>query len=198
MDNHREAIWGIRPEDRQWFQLLTLIGGTAGSIILTLLELDSLSGGAPTSEVARNIVLGIGGSFIASGFIAWGLLQAKELIMSLGDWIREATERRRKRWREEVLEEGREEGRAEGVEEGRAEGRAEGIEEGIRLGYARALENSQEGKPPQPPEPPDTDATGPMARMVTMTVSIGQGKKADLKGLRKDARKGELKDGLRD
>ncbi len=155
MDNHREAIWGIRPEDRQLFQLLTLFGGTAGSIILTLLELDSLSSGAPTSEVARNIVLGIGGSFIASGFIAWGLLQAREATVSIADWIKDATEKRRERWRQE----GRAEGVEEGREEGRAEGRAEGIEEGIRLGYARALENSQEGKPPQPPDTDNTNGT---------------------------------------
>ena len=35
MDESREAIWGIDPKDRQWFQLLTLIGGIAGSVVLT-------------------------------------------------------------------------------------------------------------------------------------------------------------------
>ena len=130
MDDYRETIWGIRPEDRGWFQLLTLIGGTSGSIILTWLELDSLSAGAPVSEAARNIALGIGASFVASGFIAWGLMQAKEIPMLIADWIRDATERRRKRL----------------LEQGRAEG--------IRLGYARGYEDAQEGKPPQPP---DTD-----------------------------------------
>ena len=57
-DGYRESIWGIDPKDRPWFQLLTLTGGIAGSIILAWLELGSLSGGAP-SEAARNITLGI-------------------------------------------------------------------------------------------------------------------------------------------
>ena len=67
MDEYRETIWGIRSKDRGWFQLLTLMGGTAGSVILTLLELDPLAADAPPNEVARNIVLGIGASFVASG-----------------------------------------------------------------------------------------------------------------------------------
>ena len=105
MDDYRETIWGIRPKDRGWFQLLTLMGGTAGSVILTLLEFDSLSSGAPVSEAARNIALGIGASFVASGFISWGLMHAKEIPMLIADWIRDATERRRKRWREEGRQE---------------------------------------------------------------------------------------------
>ena len=116
MDDYRESIWGIRPEDRRWFQLLTLAGGIAGSVILTLLELDSVSGemGSGPSEVARNVVLGIGASFAASGFIAWGLLQMKELMMPIGDWIREANERRRERWRRESYLQGYEKGFADG------------------------------------------------------------------------------------
>ena len=116
MDDYWESIWGIRPEDRRWFQLLTLAGGIAGSVILTLLELDSMSGdmGPGASEVARNVVLGIGASFAASGFIAWGFLQIKELMMPIGDWIREANERRRERWRRESFERGYEEGYADG------------------------------------------------------------------------------------
>ena len=129
MDDYRENIWGIRPEDRRWFQLLTLAGGIAGSVILTLLELDSMSGdmGQGPSEVARNVVLGIGASFAASGFIAWGLLQIKELTMPIGDWIREANERRRERLRRE------------------------GMQIGYKMGYA----DSQAGKPPSPPSVSD-------------------------------------------
>ena len=100
-DGYRESIWGIDPKDRPWFQLLTLIGGIAGSIILAWLELDSPSGGAP-SEAARNITLSIGASFVASGFIAWGLLQAKEMTMYIADWFRAAAERRQQRRSEEA------------------------------------------------------------------------------------------------
>ena len=101
-DSYRESIWGIDPKDRPWFQLLTLMGGIAGSVILTWLELDSLSGGGAPSEVARNIVLGIGASFVASGFIAWGLLQAKEMTMYIADWFRAAAEKRQQRRSEEA------------------------------------------------------------------------------------------------
>lgn len=133
MDDYRESIWGIRPEDRRWFQLFTLAGGIAGSVILTLLELGSMSGdmGPGPSEVARNVVLGIGASFAASGFIAWGLLQIKELMMPIGDWIREANERRRERWRRE------------------------GMQIGYKMGYA----DRDAGKPPNPPDVSD-DKTG--------------------------------------
>ena len=117
MDEYRESIWGISPKDRRWFQFLTLIGGVSGSVALTLLEWNSTGSGHTSSQVARNIVLGIGASFVASGFIAWGLLQAKELIMPIGDWIREANERRRERLREEGRKEGRKEGREEVLRE---------------------------------------------------------------------------------
>ena len=135
----RETIWGIDPKDRAWFQLLTLIGGVAGSVILTTLELASTPPDAASGEIARNVVLGIGASFVASGFIAWGLLQAKELIMSIAKWINDATERRRKRLREE--------GRREGYSDGVREGYSEGVGEGYSMGYSDA----QEGNPPQPP-----------------------------------------------
>ena len=121
MDDYRETIWGIDPKDRQWFQLLTLIGGTAGSVILTQLEVSH--GGAAANQAARNIVLGIGASFVASGFIAWGLLQAKELIMAIAEWIREATARRRERL----------------------------IQQAIREGYEQGYVDAQQGKPKQPP-----------------------------------------------
>ena len=134
MDDYRETIWGIRPKDRRWFQLLTLLGGTAGSIMLTLLELEVLSDRASVSEAARNIAIGIGASFVASGFITWGFLQAKELVMPIGDWIREANERRRERLREE----------------GREQGRREGREEALREIYGPDYSDSREGShPPQ-------------------------------------------------
>ncbi len=66
-----------------------------------------------------------GDSFVAAGFIAWGILQAREIPVLIADWIREATRRRRERWIEEAREEGR--------------------EEGYKVGYRDA----QEGLPPQ-------------------------------------------------
>jgi hypothetical protein len=124
MDDYRETIWGIDPKDRQWFQLLTLIGGTAGSVILTQLEVSH--GSATPNQEARNIILGIGASFVASGFIAWGLLQAKELIMAIADWIRQDTARRRER--QERL-----------------------IQQAIQQGYEQGYADAQQGKPKHPP-----------------------------------------------
>ena len=126
MDDYRETIWGIDPKDRQWFQLLTLIGGTAGSVMwnsrvrhveqpgpscgtagsVILTQLEVSHGSAAPNQAALNITLGIGASFVASGFIAWGLLQAKELIMAIADWIREATARRRERLIQQAYEQG--------------------------------------------------------------------------------------------
>ena len=115
MDDYRESIWGIRPEDRKWFQLFTVVGGTAGSVVLAVLELDSPAVDVTLAETARNIVLGIGASFVASGFIVWGLLQVRENMSSLAAWIRENTKKRQ----EQLLEQGREEGVAEGILIGR-------------------------------------------------------------------------------
>ncbi len=132
MDDYRESIWGIRPQDRPWFQLLTLIGGISGSAVLTVLELNSAVPEATPGETARNVVLGIGGSFVAAGFIAWGILQAREIPVLIADWIREATRRRRERW----------------IEQGR--------EEGYKVGYRDA----QEGLPPQSPASNGSNGAG--------------------------------------
>ena len=98
---------------------------------------------AAPNAVARNILLSVGASFVAAGFVSWAILQAKELMMAIADWIREATERRRERLRDE----GRREGCREGLIEGRDEGRIEGRGEGYLMGY----EDATEGKPLQPP-----------------------------------------------
>ena len=100
---------------------------------------------AAPNVVGRNILLSIGASFVAAGFVSWAILQAKELMMAIADWIREATERRRERLRDE----GRREGRIEGRDEGRIEGRGEG--------YMMGYEDRDKGKPPRPP----TNGTSP-------------------------------------
>ena len=101
----REDMWGIKRRDRRWFQLFTLLGGVIGSAVLTWLELAYRADNATPNVVMRNILLGIGASFIAAGFLSWGLLHIKEVIVSIADWIRESTERRRQRLRDEVKQE---------------------------------------------------------------------------------------------
>ena len=139
MDDYRESIWGIRPQDRKWFQSFTMAGGFLGSVILAILELGSNSTVASPSEIARNMVLGIGASFVASGFAVWGVLQARELMSALADWIREATRKRRERW----LEEGRQLGR----------------EEVLREIYGENYSDSQRDSRPSSPGDHDTNGT---------------------------------------
>ncbi len=135
-DGYRESIWGIDPRDRPWFQLFTLVGGIVGSVILTWLELNYPSDGSTPSEVARNVVLGISASFVAAGFIVWGILQAKDLAMPAGDILRGFVERRRARW----------------LEEGRRQGR----EEALREIYGPNYSNSREGSQSQPSDADNT------------------------------------------
>ena len=94
-NSDRETIWGINRKDRPWFQLLTLLGGLAGAVTLTMLELEYRPPDATPNTTGLNIVLGIGGSFVAAGFIAWGLLQIKELAMSIANWINDQRARNR-------------------------------------------------------------------------------------------------------
>ena len=65
---------------------------------------------AAPNAVARNILLSVGASFVAAGFVSWAILQAKELMMAIADWIREATEMRRRRLRREAYLMGYEDG----------------------------------------------------------------------------------------
>ena len=151
MDDYRESIWGIRPQDRKWFQSFTMAGGFVGSVILAILELGSNSTVASPSEIARNMVLGIGASFVASGFAVWGVLQARDLMSALADWIREATRKRRERW----MEEGRQAGHQSGIEEGRQLGR----EEALREIYGEGYSDSQRDSGPSSPDDHDTNGT---------------------------------------
>ena len=142
-DDDRETIWGINRKDRRLFQALTLTGGNAGSIAVTVLQLKYRSPDDTPDTIALNIILGIGASFVASGFVSWDLVQIKEISMAVADWIREHNARSRARNRERW----RAEGRAEGRDEGRDEGRVEGRDEGYYIGYS----DGKEGNPQRPP-----------------------------------------------
>ena len=94
---------------------------------------------AAPNVVGRNILLSIGASFVAAGFVSWAILQAKELMMAIADWIRDANEKRKRELVAEALERGRREGR----DEGRIEGRGEG--------YLMGYDDRDKGKPRRPP-----------------------------------------------
>ena len=98
--------------------------------MMAFLEIEYRASDATPNTVARNILLSIGASFVAAGFVSWAILQAKDLTMAIADWIREATERRRQRLRDE--------GRSEGLIEGRGEG------------YDMGYDDRDQGKPRRP------------------------------------------------
>ena len=158
-DDERETFWGINRKDRRWFQVMTLVGGTTGSVVLTVLQLKYRTHEDTPDILALNILLGIGASFAAAGFTSWDILQIKEVIMAIADWIRERTARNREKFRAEVMQEGfelgraegRAEGRTEGRAEGRTEGRVEGRTEGRAEGYHLGYDDGRQGNPPQPP-----------------------------------------------
>ena len=149
-DDERETFWGINRKDRRWFQVMTLVGGTTGSVVLTVLQLKYRTDEDTPDILALNILLGIGASFAAAGFTSWDILQIKEVIMAIADWIRERTARNREKFRAEVEQNVREALRQEmreTLQEGIAQGRAEGRAEGYHLGY----DDGRQGNPPQPP-----------------------------------------------
>ena len=149
-DDERETFWGINRKDRRWFQVMTLVGGTTGSVVLTVLQLKYRTDEDTPDILALNILLGIGASFAAAGFISWDILQIKEVIMAIADWIRERTARNREKFRAEVEQNVREALRQEmreTLQEGIAQSRAEGRAEGYHLGY----DDGRQGNPPQPP-----------------------------------------------
>ena len=137
--DERDNLWGIDSNDRRWFQALTLAGGVIASIMMAFLEIEYRADDAEPNTVARNILLSIGASFVAAGFVSWAILQAKELTMAIADWIRDANEKRKQQLRDE----GRSQGLIEGIRQGRIEGRGEG--------YLMGYEDATEGKPLQPP-----------------------------------------------
>ena len=106
----RDNLWGIDSNDRRWFQALTLAGGVIASIIMIFLEIEYRAGDAAPNAVARNILLSVGASFVAAGFVSWAILQAKELTMAIADWIRDANEKRRQRLRDEGYDIGYDDG----------------------------------------------------------------------------------------
>ena len=142
----RDNLWGIDSNDRRWFQALTLAGGVIASIIMAFLEIEYRAIDAAPNAVARNILLSVGASFVAAGFVSWAILQAKELTMAIADWIRDANEKRKRELVAEALERGRREGR----DEGRVEGRGEGYD----MGY----DDRDQGKPRRRPS---TNGTNP-------------------------------------
>ena len=100
-DDPRETLWGIKPEDRPWFQTLTIVGGTVVAIVNTLDRLNGGPGPAPEDPLLYRIATDIVTGYLAAGLITWTLLYVKEVIVTLADVIRrKAQEREDRRVRE--------------------------------------------------------------------------------------------------
>ena len=84
--------------------------------MMAFLEIEYRAGDATPNTVARNILLSIGASFVAAGFVSWAILQAKELTMAIADWIRDANEKRKQQLRDEGRIEGYDMGYDDGAE----------------------------------------------------------------------------------
>ena len=137
----QESIWGINPQDRQWFEFLTAAAGLALSIIAVALAIIYRPETATPYDVLQRCVLSIVTAFGAAGFTSWTILHTKEMLMSLADSIRRRTdewverrvqERVQERMtdaRQEVQEEVRQEVQAEVRQEVQAEVRREMLRE---------------------------------------------------------------------
>ena len=104
-----QSIWGINPQDRNWFTTLT---ATAGTIYAAIAVNDLIRQRQPTDttgDLMGDIATTIAGSYLTAGFVSWAILNAKDTIMSFADSIREKTARK--------IESHREEGRVEGRQE---------------------------------------------------------------------------------
>ena len=130
-----QSIWGINPQDRNWFTTLT---ATAGTIYAAIAVNDLIRQRQPTDttgDLMGDIATTIAGSYLTAGFVSWAILNAKDTIMSFADSIREKTARK--------IESHREEGRVEGRQEGRVEGRQEGRQEVLNRLAAKAQDKPE-------------------------------------------------------
>ena len=138
-DDTRETLWGIKPEDRPWFQTLTILGGTVVAIINTLERLNSGPGQAPEDPLLYRIAADIVTGYLAAGLTTWSLLYLKEVIVTLADVIRRKAQEREDRRVREAEE--RAEARAMKMAEARAVEMAEA--RAVEIAEARAAEMAE-------------------------------------------------------
>ena len=89
---------------------------------------------------------------MAAGFVSWAILQAKELTMAIADWIREATEKRRRRIFAEVVQseayrQKYAEGFRQGYDEAYLQRYGEGFRQGLVEGYDMGYDDADRGRP---------------------------------------------------
>ena len=144
----QESIWGINPQDRQWFEFLTAAAGLAVSIIAVALAIIYRPETATPYDVLQRCVLSIVTAFGAAGFTSWTILHTKEMLMSLADSIRRRTDEWVEKKQQEAREEGREEERGELLREFTA-ARQEGRLDELLDTYNRQANGHPNGQEPE-------------------------------------------------
>lgn len=112
-----QTIWGINRADRNLFITMTVASGTALASTFAALAITQRPPEQTEAQTLFLLIVGTPASFTATGTVSWAILNAKEVIMSIADSIRERTAKRRKAVRDEGLQEGRREGRDEAMQE---------------------------------------------------------------------------------
>ena len=118
-----QTIWGINRDDRILFITMTVVSGTALASAFAALTIAQRPPEQTEADLLFRLIIGIPASFTATGIASWAILNAREVIVFIGNSLRERTAKRRKALRDEGREEGREEGRREARQEGRQETR---------------------------------------------------------------------------
>ena len=108
-----QTIWGINRADRNLFITMTVASGTALASTFAALAITQRPPEQTEAQTLFLLIVGTPASFTATGTVSWAILNAKEVIMSIADSIRERTAKRRKA----VRDEGRQEGRDEAMQE---------------------------------------------------------------------------------
>ena len=104
-----QTIWGINRADRNLFITMTVASGTALASTFAALAIAQRPPEQTEAQTLFLLIVGTPASFTATGTVSWAILNAKEVIMSIADSIRERTAKRRKAVRDEGLQEGRDE-----------------------------------------------------------------------------------------
>ena len=133
-----QTIWGINQADRNLFITMTVVSGTALASAFTALTIAQRPPEQTEADLLFRLILGIPASFTATGIVSWAILNAREVIVFIGNSLRERTARRRKALRDEGREEGLQAGLQEGLQAGLQAGRDEAMQE-----ILAALESGQ-------------------------------------------------------
>lgn len=125
-DQGFQTIWGIKPKDRVWFSLITIIAGTGVAVAVIII-------GPMLSEYEQKELIktfaGITSAYTSAGFAALVIINVKEAILSIAEHIRNNTKKNRMI----TMEKGRRQGREQTIKSLLAKAEASGNQELIEI-----------------------------------------------------------------